>query len=1096
MKFLLTIILLLIGLTAQAQGRVTVLTDTNGALLTPSLAKFISANHLVSSTNGSQISGANLVTTNDLSNAATAWLGQAAAAATNFTTTNLTMISILQFGADATGVTNCHDALQQAINAAHAKGGGTVVIPSGNYRLNAGYAVNGWPGVNLRGEGGIIWVSLPDSYNRTNDFITGWNTSRTVTVTEPYIDAAGNTNSSWTSSPSIYPWNGKCGLFQGFSNCIVENLTIDGGWGVNSLLSRPASVLPITGVTSIIGGGSSDEFTFYQGFAWPSHVRFTGCRFYNFPGAIISGPSYCTIADNDFSDFGDHLVYIRSGMSAVAAAGNTITGNRCIATRATVGSPGTFPYTSSPPSSDFVGSTLRDAFKVQSAPNTVITGNTVQTIDAAFATVEVFPRQDNTDPSSWVDCDHVTLSDNSFTGNAFLLLGASRRGNNDHAVKSIANNTQGQKIRNLVVSGNVITLVAATNWNGGAGKLIAVTRSAPSYGSDYGAAVSGMLFTRNQVSGNWYSILAGNPEYVSPLENITISGNNLVSAISIGMWDLSGNVGSIFFNGNYFAQSTTNTTTSQAVVRYFDTLPCWGQVVLANNTAVNMSRWIEDFTGGSSAAYADTTTYSYSTNLFDDQVVTNYSLARSISGELYINTTTTTGGGDPATNANWQVYARPVVDWKLVNNGKFCPVPSLSATDRAGFLVESYTSSSAAMKSIWRVTHSGNINVGMPGDSAAYSLSTPTDASTRLMGVTPTLNGANPLGLAAYVDNVNNRLGVGCNLLTPQEPLDIQATRTLVGADNATGTNRTAGLQKSWNLYLSSPWGTSTAENTNVYLFQAVADPSYSQLNIGGVSGSKYALGSINLYANSTAYATAGGTTPTLAVVGSQVAIMAASPASSAALDVTSTFRGFLAPRMTQSQRSAISSPANGLHVFQTDGTPAPWWYSSTASAWVNAAGSTNGLVDTAALTTASNGIVAMIDTNVYVAQLSRFVTNSTTPYAPNTVMTNWGTLTTSGGYAGSVISGTLTNTLAGWHEISWFTTLNVGGSSRVILYTNGVSTGLAAPGYYSTDTSTGYDRGVWMTVHLYLPASTACNLESPVGTAWQSGVFTLKKDR
>jgi hypothetical protein len=52
-----------------------------------------------------------------------------------------------------------------------------------------------------------------------------------------------------------------------------------------------------------------------------------------------------------------------------------------------------------------------------------------------------------------------------------------------------------------------------------------------------------------------------------------------------------------------------------------------------------------------------------------------------------------------------------------------------------------------------------------------------------------------------------------------------------------------------------------------------------------------------------------------------QVAITtdASLPDNSAMLDVKSTTKGFLAPRMTASQRDAISSPANGLLIFCTD---------------------------------------------------------------------------------------------------------------------------------------------------------------------------------
>jgi len=50
-----------------------------------------------------------------------------------------------------------------------------------------------------------------------------------------------------------------------------------------------------------------------------------------------------------------------------------------------------------------------------------------------------------------------------------------------------------------------------------------------------------------------------------------------------------------------------------------------------------------------------------------------------------------------------------------------------------------------------------------------------------------------------------------------------------------------------------------------------------------------------------------------------QVGIGTTNPNSSAALDITSTTKGLLIPRMTNAQRQAISNPAAGLQVFVTD---------------------------------------------------------------------------------------------------------------------------------------------------------------------------------
>ncbi len=66
-----------------------------------------------------------------------------------------------------------------------------------------------------------------------------------------------------------------------------------------------------------------------------------------------------------------------------------------------------------------------------------------------------------------------------------------------------------------------------------------------------------------------------------------------------------------------------------------------------------------------------------------------------------------------------------------------------------------------------------------------------------------------------------------------------------------------------------------------------------------------------------------------------QVAIGTASPASSSLLHLESNSKGLLIPRMLSAQRTAISSPSNGLLIYQTDGAfPGFYYYDDTITEW------------------------------------------------------------------------------------------------------------------------------------------------------------------
>jgi hypothetical protein len=62
-----------------------------------------------------------------------------------------------------------------------------------------------------------------------------------------------------------------------------------------------------------------------------------------------------------------------------------------------------------------------------------------------------------------------------------------------------------------------------------------------------------------------------------------------------------------------------------------------------------------------------------------------------------------------------------------------------------------------------------------------------------------------------------------------------------------------------------------------------------------------------------------------------QVGINIETPDASAALDITSTTGGLLVPRMTKAQRGFIDTPATGLMIYQTDGTPGFYYFNGTS---------------------------------------------------------------------------------------------------------------------------------------------------------------------
>ena len=77
------------------------------------------------------------------------------------------------------------------------------------------------------------------------------------------------------------------------------------------------------------------------------------------------------------------------------------------------------------------------------------------------------------------------------------------------------------------------------------------------------------------------------------------------------------------------------------------------------------------------------------------------------------------------------------------------------------------------------------------------------------------------------------------------------------------------------------------------------------------------------------------------AATSAQVGVGTPAPNAKAALDIQASDKGLLIPRLTAAQRTAISSPPQGLMVYQTDGTASGgaqtgfWYYAGAPAQWV-----------------------------------------------------------------------------------------------------------------------------------------------------------------
>jgi len=147
----------------------------------------------------------------------------------------------------------------------------------------------------------------------------------------------------------------------------------------------------------------------------------------------------------------------------------------------------------------------------------------------------------------------------------------------------------------------------------------------------------------------------------------------------------------------------------------------------------------------------------------------------------------------------------------------------------------------------------------------------------------------------------------------------------------------------------------------------------------------------------------------------------------SAMLDVASTTKGLLAPRMTAAQVAAISAPATGLLVYQTDGTAGFYYYSGAAWTALSGGGSGGWSLTGNAGTLPGTNFIGTTDSealqfrvnNTWAGQISTGSTGNTA-YGINTLQSATGNNNTATGYNSLAANTTGTdNTATGYNSLA-----------------------------------------------------------------------------